>query len=120
VRRASPPQDLKAGLGVHSSSTGAYSDLTIPERHAILPRTHSVKCNGGTLIRVLEALAELRRELQGELEGLAEKRLGLERELEAVDTGIESKHRMMELVEATEEQLAAQGSDQPGIGRARR
>jgi hypothetical protein len=38
-----------------------------------------------------------------------EKRSGLERELEALDKDIESKRRMLELVEATEEQLAAQG-----------
>jgi hypothetical protein len=60
----------------------------------------------------LEALAELRRELQGELEGLVERRSGLERELEGLDKDIESKRRMLELVEATEEQLAAQGGGQ--------
>jgi hypothetical protein len=58
---------------------------------------------------VLESLVELRQELRGELEGLLEKRGGLERELEGLDKEIESKGRMLELVEATEEQLAAQG-----------
>jgi hypothetical protein len=56
---------------------------------------------------VLKTLAELRRELQGELEGLVEKRSGLEMELEALDKDIESKRRMLELVESTEKQLAA-------------
>jgi phage shock protein A len=55
----------------------------------------------------LEALAELWQELEGELEELHEKRSGLERELEALDKDIESKRRMLELVEATEAQLAA-------------
>jgi hypothetical protein len=58
---------------------------------------------------VLEALADLRRELQGELGALVQKRTGLERELETLDKDIESKRRMLELVEATEEQLATQG-----------
>jgi predicted component of type VI protein secretion system len=56
----------------------------------------------------LEALAELRRELQGELEGLLEKLKGLGRD-------IESKRRMLELVKATEEQLAAQGRVQQAV-----
>jgi DNA repair exonuclease SbcCD ATPase subunit len=54
---------------------------------------------------VLEALAKLRRELQGELEGL-------ERELEALDKSVKAKRRMLELVRDTEEQLAVQGRGQ--------
>jgi chromosome segregation ATPase len=65
---------------------------------------------------VLKTLAELRRELQGELEGLAEKRSRLERELGVVDKDIEAKRRMLELVEATEEQLEAQRREQPEDG----
>jgi hypothetical protein len=65
---------------------------------------------------VLEELAQLRRrELQGELGGLVEKRSGLERELEALGKDIESKLRMLELVEATEEQVVAQGQEQRAI-----
>jgi hypothetical protein len=68
-----------------------------------------------TASSVLEALADLRRGLEGELEALAEKRTGLERELEALDKDIESKHRMLGLVETTKEQLAAQGRGQPDV-----
>jgi phage shock protein A len=67
----------------------------------------------------LEALAQLRRELQGELEGLVEKRSGLARELDALDKSIERMRRQVELVEAAEEQLAAQDRGQRAIeGRA--
>jgi chromosome segregation ATPase len=59
--------------------------------------------------RALEALAVLRLELQGELEGLEERRPEVERELEGLGKDIESKRRMLELVEATEEELATQG-----------
>jgi hypothetical protein len=74
---------------------------------------------------VPEALAKLRRELEGELEGLARKR-SVGTEVEALDKDIESTHRQLELLEVTEEQLAAQGLlGQPAIeagasGRARR
>jgi hypothetical protein len=65
--------------------------------------------------RVLEALAKVHRGLLSELEGLAEKRTGLEKQLEAVDTEVKFKRRQLELVEATQEQLAAQGPGQRAI-----
>jgi phage shock protein A len=64
---------------------------------------------------VLETLARLRYELQLELAGLAERRSGLEDELEALGHKIEATRRQLELVEATEEQLAAQGRGQRAI-----
>jgi hypothetical protein len=64
---------------------------------------------------VLSELVELRSELQGELEGLVEKRTGLEAELQAVGKEIEAKQRALELVEATEKQLADQGRGQQGL-----
>jgi hypothetical protein len=64
-----------------------------------------------TLTSVLETLARLRRELQGELEKLVEKRSELELEPE-LDVMIESTRRQLELVQTTEEQLAAQASAQ--------
>jgi predicted nucleic acid-binding Zn-ribbon protein len=77
---------------------------------------------------VLEALAKARRDLRGELEGLVERQsgvnseleglverqLGLERELEGLRKDIESRRRMLELVEATEEQLVAQ-AERPAL-----
>jgi hypothetical protein len=64
---------------------------------------------------VLSALAELRKELQGELAGLVETRSELEGELQAVSVEIESKQRALELVEATQRQLAGQGCGRSGI-----
>jgi predicted nucleic acid-binding Zn-ribbon protein len=61
-----------------------------------------------------QALAQLRRDLQGELEGLVEKRSGLARELEALDESIERIQRQVAVVEATE-QLAAQERGQRSI-----
>jgi hypothetical protein len=58
---------------------------------------------------VLSALGKLRRELQGGVAGLVERRSGLEQELQALCIEIESKTRALELVEATERQLADQG-----------
>jgi hypothetical protein len=66
-------------------------------------------------ISVREALAKLRQKLQGKLEGLVEKRSGLERELEVLGKDIESTRRMLELVETTEEQLAAQGQEHRAV-----
>jgi predicted nucleic acid-binding Zn-ribbon protein len=63
---------------------------------------------------VVQALAELRRDLQDELKELLEKRSGLERELKALDKHVEFKRRQLELVEDTEEQLVAQGPGQRG------
>jgi phage shock protein A len=70
----------------------------------------------------LEALAELREWLRGGLEsletersGLEEERSGLDQKLEALIEKIESKRRQLELVEATEEQLAAQERDQRAL-----
>jgi hypothetical protein len=54
---------------------------------------------------VLSELRELRRELQGEPEGPEDWRSGLDDE---------ARQRMLELVEATEEQLAAQEPGPPG------
>jgi chromosome segregation ATPase len=65
----------------------------------------------------LEALAKLGRELAFELDGLAAKRSGLARELEALDKDVESTRRMLELVEATRRQLAAQERRQQAIER---
>jgi hypothetical protein len=65
--------------------------------------------------RVVSALGELRLRLQGELEGLGESRLELERELGALVKEIESKQRVLELVEATERQLAGQGRRQQDL-----
>jgi phage shock protein A len=62
-----------------------------------------------------EALAQLRRELQDELEGLVQKRSGLEDELEALGKDIESTRRQLQLLEATEEELAAQGRGERAI-----
>jgi uncharacterized protein YhaN len=64
---------------------------------------------------VVEALAELRRELQDKLRALAEERVAPERELERLDKAMDSTRRMLELVQATEEQLAAQGQGQPDL-----
>jgi hypothetical protein len=64
---------------------------------------------------VLSALDELRRKLRGELEGLVEKRSGLEQELKGLGEAIEAKQRMLELLEATERQLAGQGRGQPDL-----
>jgi predicted RNase H-like nuclease (RuvC/YqgF family) len=65
--------------------------------------------------RALEALAELREELEGELDALEERRSELERELEGLSKDIESKRRMLELLETTaEDQLAAQGREEQG------
>jgi hypothetical protein len=64
---------------------------------------------------VLSELGELRRVLQGELRGLVEKRGGLEGELQMLGKEIESKQRALELVEATERQLASQGRGEPEL-----
>jgi hypothetical protein len=64
---------------------------------------------------VLEALAQLRREVEDELKGLAEKRSGLASELEALDKDIEARQRQLDMVEATERQLAGQGRGQRGL-----
>jgi hypothetical protein len=61
------------------------------------------------------ALGELRKELQGELGALVERRSGLEIEMQALDQEIETKQRALELVEATERQLAGQGRGQPDV-----
>jgi hypothetical protein len=58
----------------------------------------------------LSELGEVRRELQGELEKLVETRAGLEGELHALGKEDEAKQREIELVEATERQLAGQGA----------
>jgi hypothetical protein len=65
---------------------------------------------------VLSALGELRGSLHGELQRLLEKKSGLEGELQAVGQEIESKQRALELVKATERQLAGQGRAQPDVG----
>jgi peptidoglycan hydrolase CwlO-like protein len=57
---------------------------------------------------VLSTLRELRSELQDELTELLAKHSELQTELEALGDKIESTQRALELVEATEEQLAAQ------------
>jgi hypothetical protein len=64
---------------------------------------------------VLAVVAYLRQKLWRELEGLVGKRSGLLREVEALDKEIETKRRMMELVEATEEQLVDQERGQQAI-----
>jgi hypothetical protein len=56
---------------------------------------------------VLSTLGYLKRELQGELSEL-EKRSGPEGEQQALDEEIEAKRRELELVKATERQLAGQ------------
>jgi hypothetical protein len=62
--------------------------------------------------RVFEAVAKLRRELQLEVEALAKRRSALEIKLEALDKDLKLKRRQLELVEATEGQLTAQGLGQ--------
>jgi hypothetical protein len=57
---------------------------------------------------VLESLRKLRVELLVEAQALVVRRSGLLKELQAVGKIIESRRRMLELVEATERQLAAQ------------
>jgi predicted nucleic acid-binding Zn-ribbon protein len=64
-------------------------------------------------VSVLEALAEVWRELEDELKGLEERKSGLERELEVVGKKIKSTYRKLDLVAITEDQLWAQG---PGAG----
>jgi septal ring factor EnvC (AmiA/AmiB activator) len=64
---------------------------------------------------VLSALDELQWKLEDELEGLVKKRSGLEEELQAVGKEIAAKHRALELVEATQRQLAEQERGQPHI-----
>jgi uncharacterized protein involved in exopolysaccharide biosynthesis len=64
---------------------------------------------------VLQALAELRQELEGEVKELEERRSGLvgwELEAPELDKESTSKRRMLELVKGTEEQLARQGTGQ--------
>jgi seryl-tRNA synthetase len=53
-------------------------------------------------------LGWLRRRLQRELEGLVAKREGLEKDLQELCEEIDSKQHALELVEATEMQLAEQ------------
>jgi hypothetical protein len=66
---------------------------------------------------VLLALDKLRQGLQEELGKIVERRsrLEIEGELEALDAEIKSKQRALELVEATERQLAGQVGGQPGV-----
>jgi septal ring factor EnvC (AmiA/AmiB activator) len=68
--------------------------------------------------RVLSRLDKLRQRLQRELQKLLEKQSHHERELQALGKEIESKRRMLELVEATEKQTAAQraGTARPRAG----
>jgi hypothetical protein len=58
----------------------------------------------------VSALGELRRELQGELQGIVARQAqsGQEGEPHALSKEIESKQRALDLVEATELQLAEQ------------
>jgi uncharacterized protein involved in exopolysaccharide biosynthesis len=65
--------------------------------------------------RGLEALAELRGKLEGELQTLLKRRPGLARKLEALNTELASMRRQLELVEAKEKQLAAHWRDRPAI-----
>jgi hypothetical protein len=72
--------------------------------------------------RVLSALGDLRWQLRRELDGLVEKRSPLERErlrldgqLQALNEEIEPRQRALELLEATERQLAGQGRGQPDV-----
>jgi hypothetical protein len=65
-----------------------------------------------TRTSVVEALGKLRRELQLELEGLVALRTGLGRNLEELNKDIDLKRHMLELVNATEVQLEAQGRGQ--------
>jgi chromosome segregation ATPase len=62
---------------------------------------------------VLSALGGLRRELQGQLEALVQRRSELETEVQALGKEIESKQYALEVVEATERQLAGQRRGQP-------
>jgi hypothetical protein len=55
-----------------------------------------------------EALSTLRRDLLGEL-------VGLEKEMQALRIKVESKQRALELLEATERQLAAQEEQVQGL-----
>jgi hypothetical protein len=61
---------------------------------------------------VLSALAKLRGEVKGELE----KGLGAESGSKLKENDTESRRRVLELVEATEKQLAAQGTEEEGPG----
>jgi hypothetical protein len=64
---------------------------------------------------VHSALGELRSELDGKLVELFERRSQLSQELQAIDDEIKSRRRQLELVEATERQLAGQGGGQPDL-----
>jgi chromosome segregation ATPase len=66
----------------------------------------------------LALFAELREQLSRELIKLADKRVRIEaqlealpKELKALDVEVEATRRMLELVEATEQQLAGQGQE---------
>jgi hypothetical protein len=69
---------------------------------------------------VLALLGDARQRLLNELAELADRRQSLEvrtkamqNELEGVHVEVEAKRRMLELVEATEQQLAGQGQEEP-------
>jgi Ribonuclease G/E len=65
--------------------------------------------------RVHSAVRKLRKELEGEVQGLIVRRAGLERELQEVVKDLDSRQRMLELVKATETQLAGQGPGQRDV-----
>jgi hypothetical protein len=85
-------------------------------RTALLTRLSSLRVvPGGMDERVLSPLGELRRKLQGQIGELVEQRSGLEGQLQALDKQIDSRRRMLELVEATESQFAGPGPGQPDV-----
>jgi hypothetical protein len=63
----------------------------------------------------LNALAELRGQLEGELRTLLTRRPILLKELEALEKDLESTRRQLKLVEATEEQVTAEWRERPAI-----
>jgi hypothetical protein len=65
---------------------------------------------------VRSALTKLRKDLQHELSALVVRRSGLEMELQVLTIKVESKQRALELVEASERQLAGQGSGKDDSG----
>jgi hypothetical protein len=64
---------------------------------------------------MLEALGKLRRELQDKLQDTYDTMGGREGDAELIAEMIESKKRVLDLVEVTEQQLAAKGAGQQAV-----